>query len=370
MNDLHEDRFRDPANTPPHPHIEERADLSSGATPQATPNTPFEEQFVSGPPGTSPVVLEQADALIAADLSSPAMLPVPMAPDPLPPVERPLFQSFTELPVKPPARIPHFGHLAFLAALGVIGFLCTVVFLFLAMRLHLFGLKLDAEAATNIHVILASEAILYIVTFALSLFAFPPIWNEGFFAGIQWRGTVAHEKFWLLASLALGCFGLAALDEILMPGPSNAPIEKMIRTPGAAWLMFGFGVTIAPFFEEMFFRGFLLPALCTAWDWASEHIKHTPSPPLDANGHPQWSSPAMIVGSILTSLPFAGIHAQQQGNALGPFLLLIVISMVLCAVRLKTRSLAASTLVHATYNFMLFSLLLIASGGFHHLNKM
>jgi len=36
----------------------------------------------------------------------------------------------------------------------------------------------------------------------------------------------------------------------------------------------------------------------------------------------------------------------------------------------KTRSLAASTLVHACYNFMLFSTMLVATGGFRHFDKM
>jgi membrane protease YdiL (CAAX protease family) len=46
------------------------------------------------------------------------------------------------------------------------------------------------------------------------------------------------------------------------------------------------------------------------------------------------------------------------------------VSLILCGVRLKTRSLAASTLVHACYNFILFSTALISSGGFRHLDKM
>ena len=135
-------------------------------------------------------------------------------------------------------------------------------------------------------------------------------------------------------------------------------------------MMFAFGVTLAPFFDEMFFRGFLLPSLCTAWDWTTEKITDISPRPLDANGHPQWSLPAMIVASILTSLPFALLHVEQQGKSLGPFVLIIVVSLVLCAVRLKTRSLAASTLVHATYNFFIFTLALIGTGGFRHFDKM
>jgi uncharacterized protein len=78
----------------------------------------------------------------------------------------------------------------------------------------------------------------------------------------------------------------------------------------------------------------------------------------------------MAVASVLTSIPFALLHVDQQGHALGPFLLLILVSLVLCTVRLKTRSLAASTLVHACYNFIIFSLALIGTGGFRHFDKM
>jgi hypothetical protein len=39
-------------------------------------------------------------------------------------------------------------------------------------------------------------------------------------------------------------------------------------------------------------------------------------------------------------------------------------------VRLATRSLAASVMVHSCYNLILFSLMLAATGGFRHLDKM
>ena len=78
----------------------------------------------------------------------------------------------------------------------------------------------------------------------------------------------------------------------------------------------------------------------------------------------------MAVGSLLTSIPFALMHAEQTGYALGPFLLLVCVSLVLSWARLSTRSLAASVLVHSSYNFLLFSLMLLGTGGFKHLDKM
>jgi hypothetical protein len=195
-------------------------------------------------------------------------------------------------------------------------------------------------------------------------------WHKGFFAGLQWNAATAFHLRWRLFTAAFVCFILALVNGMLMPGPDNAPIDKMFRAPGAAWLLFAFGVTIAPFFEEIAFRGFLLPALCTAWDWLIEQNTQTPAPPLDANGHPQWSTFAMVVSSILTSVPFALMHAEQTGWSLGPFILLVGVSLVLCWARLGTRSLAASVMVHASYNFLLFSLMLFGTSGFQHLDKM
>ena len=92
--------------------------------------------------------------------------------------------------------------------------------------------------------------------------------------------------------------------------------------------------------------------------------------PLDENGQPRWSSSAMVIGSILVSLPFAGMHAAQTGYSWGPFVLLVGVSLVLCWARLYARSLAASVFVHATYNFLLFSLMLLGTDGFKHLDRM
>ena len=129
-------------------------------------------------------------------------------------------------------------------------------------------------------------------------------------------------------------------------------------------------MTFAPFFEELGFRGFLLPALCTAFDWSMEKAVQIKPPQLDAAGHPQWSLSAMVFASIATSVPFALMHAEQTAWSLGPFLLLVCVSLVLCWARLATRSLAASVLVHASYNLLLFSLMLLGTQGFKHLDKM
>jgi hypothetical protein len=284
--------------------------------------------------------------------------------------EPPLFANFFQLEPPPPIRIPHLGHLALLLLYLVFGVVATGIFLGLAVHFHLFHISSPDAALSDIHYTLGSELILYLVAFAFSYFTFPLIWHKGFFAGIQWNGATALRlRWWLIGTGAL-CFFIAILNILFVPGPANAPIEKIFKEPGAAWLLFAFGITAAPFFEELFFRGFLLPALSTAYDWLAEKFYHKPRRPLDPNGQPQWSFSAMAIASLVTSVPFGLMHAHQTGDSIDVVILLSCVSLVLCAVRLITRSLASSVLVHAFYNFLLFSMMLLGTEGFKRLDKM
>jgi membrane protease YdiL (CAAX protease family) len=294
-------------------------------------------------------------------------LPSPESPAP---VDQPLFQSFTLPEVRPTVRIPHLGHLAMLGAFAVFGLFGASALIFSALHFHWLGVTTQQQAAAEIHYTLGSELVLYGLMFVACLIFFPLLWQKGFFAGIQWNGAIAlqlRNKLFVIASI---CCALALANGLLLPGPKDAPIEKIFRSPGAAWLLFAFGVTIAPFFEELIFRGFLLPALCTAFDWIAEKIKHTTPRHLDQNGQPHWSLQSMIIGSIATSAPFAAMHAAQTGYSWGPFVLLVGVSLVLCWARLSTRSLAASVFVHASYNFLLFTLMMLGTSGFRHMDKM
>ena len=275
-----------------------------------------------------------------------------------------------EPPVPHVVRIPNVGDLLLLFVLIVFGWLCAGLLTYSALHFNLFGVSTIQKAITDIHYTLGSMIVVYLGAFLGALIIYPMLWGKGFFAGIQWNGETALRLRWRLFTAAFVCFLFALLNGVLMPGPDNAPIDKIFRAPGAAWLLFAFGITAAPFFEELFFRGFLLPTLCTAFDWTSEKIRHEPGPPPDEDGHPRWSLAGMAASSVLTSVPFALMHAEQTGYSLGPFVLLVCVSMVLCWARLSTRSLAASVLVHASYNSLLFSLMLLGTNGFRHLDNM
>jgi membrane protease YdiL (CAAX protease family) len=272
-----------------------------------------------------------------------------------------LFQRFAVVP--PQERIPHMGHIGILILMALGGLVCAILIAHAAVSYHLFGVTNLNDASTDFHYTLGTEGIFYLLTFLGALVVFPLFWHKSLLAGLQWRAHAALRCSGYLISTALVCFVLAMVDGILMPGPTDAPIDRIFRVPGAAWFLFVFGVTAAPFFEEIAFRGFLLPALATAFDWIAEQAADQPSHQVDENGHPRWSMTAIVTSSILTSILFALMHADQTGHSFGPFLLLLCISLILCAARILTRSLAATVLVHATYNFLLFSFMLLAARG-------
>lgn len=289
----------------------------------------------------------------------------------VPPHEARLFANYEyAAPPPPPRRKPDFGDCLLFAVLAFGASLCSGVMVLVAMHYHLLGVSTYKQANEEIHYRIGTQAGWYILTLIFCMIIFPLAWRRSFFEGLQWRAAAAASRLWRLIGAASACFVAAILDQFVMPGPTNTPIDQTFRMPGAVWLLFGFGVTLAPLIEEIAFRGLLLPALCTAVDWMRERSAGSPPPPPDADGFPRWSMTAMIVGSVLVSIPFALMHGEQTSYSMGPFLLLICISLVLCWIRLVLRSLAASVVVHSSYNLLLFSLMFLGTGGFQHLDRM
>jgi len=274
------------------------------------------------------------------------------------------------VPVALALRTPNAGDAAIFLLMLLIGSLVTIGGLGTALHFHWFGLRSLAQAQSDTRLALGSQLLLYGIAFCGAVPFFRAVWGEGYFAGIHWHGATAYRLRYRLVWTAVLCNVIAMAGNWLLPFPEHAPIDKMFGSANDAWMLMFFGVLVAPFFEEMIFRGFLLPATATAWDWCVERTTHVLPRPLDAQGNPMWSFGAMVFASLVVSAPFALMHAEQVGKAWGPVLLLYCVSLILCVVRLWTRSLAASTLVHSAYNFMLFAMMLWQTGGFRHLERM
>jgi len=274
------------------------------------------------------------------------------------------------LPERPVVRTPNFADAMLFLALMLLGLLVTMGGVAAALHFHWFGLRSIEEAATNTHVALAQEMLIYLIALAMAVPFFRKVWGKGYFDGLHWHASTAYRLRYRLFGMAVVCNVLAMIGNWFLPFPEHAPIDKMFSDAKDAWMLAGLGILVAPFFEEMIFRGFLLPAMATAWDWCVERLTDTSPRQPDAAGNPVWSLAAMVFSALVVSVPFALMHAEQVGKAWGPLLLLYCISLILCAVRLVTRSLAASTLVHSAYNAMLFAAMFVQTDGFRHMDKL
>jgi membrane protease YdiL (CAAX protease family) len=267
-------------------------------------------------------------------------------------------------------RIPHLGHALLFA---------VVVFVLLlgsqAGALVLVGLRLRIHDTARLipHLLhpkiqLATMAVTYIASLLLGLAVFPRLWHRGFAQGIHWNAASARLWGWRIvpAGMILS-WSVQALQTVL-PTPKSAPIDSFFTSASDVWLVALFGTLLAPLTEEIFFRGLLLPACAIAFDWVM--LKRDSGVYLAWRTSDTFSPASLIFSTLFTSGLFALLHAAQLGYSWSSVAVLLGVSLVLTFVRVKTNSVACSTLMHATYNFTVFLTLFVGTGGFRHLEKM
>lgn len=268
-----------------------------------------------------------------------------------------------------PRRIPHLGHaLAFVANTGVVLVVVQGVFLALTPSAHHPHTSAHAVSAVlDPKLLLASMAIAYIITLIEAWTFFPLLWHRSFAEGIRWDFAMAKRNAYRLIPLGLVLGWTVQAISSLIPMPKSIPMDRFFHSASDVWLVTAFGTLLAPLFEEICFRGFLLPAFAIAYDWLSL--------PKQPYAHEVWrttvtySRAGWIFSGILTSIFFALVHAEQLDRAWVALFVLFCVSLVLTWVRIKTQSVACSAMVHACYNLSVFISLFIATGGYRHLER-
>ncbi len=229
-------------------------------------------------------------------------------------------------------------------ALAVLTILAIFVFLFagtLAAQRLLFPHLPVTEVAKFPLVTVAAQFLAYLVLFAFMIVIVRRGGTRSFWAAIRWNWPIGWPVYLLIGLvLAISLQGLAHV----LPMPKELPIDRFFQTTLEAWILSVFGVTLAPLFEELFFRGFLYPVLVR---------RIGPSPAI-----------------ILTAASFGLIHAPQLAQAWAPVLVVFLVGLVLTITRAVTKSVASSLLIHMAYNGTISVLLFLASDGFRHLDKL
>lgn len=213
-----------------------------------------------------------------------------------------------------------------------------------ALHWHIFGRIRLKDLVYDPKFTIPMMAISYGVVLWVAAILFRRVWMCGFLEGVHWNWPALKRNWIWLPLLGLGLGFVIQLASNYLPVPKELPVDAFFRDTTDAWLVALFGVFLAPIAEEIAFRGFLYPALRP---WTGR-----------------------ILAAILTSVPFALLHAQQVAHAWGPLAMVFLVSLVLVAIRDRTGSVACSALVHACYNLSIFGVIFFASGGFQHLERL
>ena len=280
-------------------------------------------------------------------------------------LQPPMDNTPNDAPAEPATHIPHLGHA--LLFLGITGLLLLLTQL-IAVSVGHPARHLPGALGIAPRLLLAAETTTYCLSLVIAWFVFPLLWRRPFTQGLRWNGPAAVRNVWKLIPLGFCLSFVVQLASTLITVPKDIPMDEFFRTPVDIWLVTAFGTLLAPLFEEIAFRGFLLPAFAIAYDWLS--LKRTEAAQAAWQSSNALTTPALVFSAVLTSILFALLHGKQTAFTWPVLVLLFLVSIVLTTVRLRLRSVAASALTHAGYNLAVFLTAFVATGGYRHLERL
>jgi membrane protease YdiL (CAAX protease family) len=264
------------------------------------------------------------------------------------PIEPPADAAVVEdqLAVPPPPRPgkdpPWSGWdvvaLACLTLFTIFGFMLVAVLL--ARKLFYPSVSFG-ELAKYPGLIVLSQAFAYLAVFGYMYVLGSRDPERPFLRAIRWNFPSSWTRY-LLFGVVLS-IGLQLFARLL-PIPKHMPMDQFFQTTRQAYMLSLFGITFAPFFEEMFFRGFLYPVL--------------------------YRRLGAVLAVLLTAAAFALVHGAQLTYSWGPILVIFLVGLALTLVRATTKSVAAGLLVHVAYNATISGLMFAGTNGFRHLEKL
>ncbi|MBM3803777.1 MAG: CPBP family intramembrane metalloprotease [Acidimicrobiia bacterium] len=176
------------------------------------------------------------------------------------------------------------------------------------------------------------QALLDLLIWLFIYFTITLKYNAPFLESLKWRPKSQLRVPWCIAAgivLALAVLGTSTL----FPNPQESPIEKLLKVPLTAFLFATLGVLVAPFVEEIIFRGFLYPVVERRFGKAG--------------------------ALVATALLFSGVHVSQLWGSWPAIILITVVGFTLSSIRAQTDALLPSFVVHLAYNSTICLLFLI-----------
>lgn len=181
----------------------------------------------------------------------------------------------------------------------------------------------SGDLGSNPYFILAVQLVLYVLLVTFLYFLITHKYRLGFRHSLRLlKLPVASMRSFALVGIVLALTVMVLSS--LFPSARETPLEKIFGQGHAIYFFALFGIFIAPFTEELIFRGFLFPVF--------ENLG------------------GRFVAVLSTAVIFAGLHVPQLWGSWPAIMLILLVGLVLSFTRAVTGLLTPSWIIHLAYN--------------------
>jgi len=191
------------------------------------------------------------------------------------------------------------------------------------------GGRVDAKAVQNDPLFLLTlQLVFYALLFGFLYLLVVAHHRQPFWSSFRWRKLTARQTMGYFAGGFLLAVGVQ-FSPTLLPDKQDFPLEQMFTSPHVALALGGFATLVAPFMEELIFRGFLFSIF-------ERQV-------------------GLLFAIVSTAVLFAALHIPEYSGAWNHLLLVFLVGVVFSLARGLTGSLAPSVVLHFAYNLSLMT---------------
>ena len=199
------------------------------------------------------------------------------------------------------------------------------------------------KLSTDPFFLLALQTVFYGLTLAYTYVLVTVGHAQPFWPMLRWRRMTPGKTLACLVGGALLTAAIALLPPVL-PDANQFPLESLFNSRAAAYAVGAFAILIAPFMEEMIFRGILFGIF--------------------------ESQVSLRFAVLITAILFGGLHVPEYWGAWNHMLLIFIVGLVFSLARGMSGSLAPSVFLHVGYNASMMLALFVSTQHFQHLNAL
>ena len=227
-----------------------------------------------------------------------------------------------EAPPPQPEHYPFWGYLDLLFFAGLV-----IPSMLIGWAVVKAGMFLFHIHSLRVSELLSEQFLGYGILFGGLALMLRTQYQRPFWRSLGWTSASLPFLWNVICGLA-AAFVVAVMSYLIhTPNVSN-PLTDMMQDRTSVILLATFGVTLGPLCEELAFRGFLQPLLVSTF--------------------------GAVGGVLLQAVPFAALHGAEYAWSWQQLIVMLLAGSAFGWMRHRTGSTAASTYMHAGFNFVVF----------------